>query len=55
MKREYVLLDGIYVLRGFVREDSVNVDKKDGLDDDEELLEFDEDDDDFGVLGRIKK
>jgi actin-related protein 6 len=55
VKREYVLPDGIHVLRGFVREDSANVDKKDGSDDDEELSESDEDDDDFGASGRTKK
>ncbi len=55
--KEYVLPDGIHVLRGFVREDNAETAKKGEGDDDEDDDDDDddEDDEDFGAKGPKKK
>ena len=50
VRKEYVLPDGIHILRGYVREDDADEKKADGSDDDD-----DDDDEDFGARGPKKR
>ena len=51
VRREYVLPDGIHVLRGFVREEEAEQKENEESDDDDD----DEDDEDFGARGPKKR
>ena len=55
VRKEYVLPDGIHILRGYVREDDGDGKKPDGSDEDDDEDEDDEDDDDFGARGPKKQ
>ena len=55
VRKEYVLPDGIHILRGYVREDDADGKKPDGSDEDDDEDEDDEDDDDFGARGPKKR